>query len=205
MMSPRRRPAGNDAIARLAEQRREVVGRAVQMLDVDREVPADVQNESLRETAALLAISLEELKVAEEELVQQNEELLMTRDAIESTSRHYRRLFEDAPMPYIVTDICGIIQHANRSAAALLRRPAELLDRKPLVTFVPLDGRSTFRDAINRLPLVDAAHDWRVTLLRHGDAPLPVSIEASLSRGERDGEALICWVIRPAQDAVPVE
>jgi PAS domain-containing protein len=196
-MSPRRRPTDDAAITRLVDQRREVLSRAVQVLDSDREIPIDAQPETLRETTALLSVSLEELKVAEEELVQQNEELLSARDAIESASRYFRRLFDDAPLPYVVTDICGIITHANRAAAAFFKRPAELLERKPLLSFVPLDRRGPFRDAINRLPLVDVAHDWRVNLLRHGDSPVPVSIDVRVSPGSRDGEDVLCWVIHP--------
>jgi PAS domain S-box-containing protein len=181
----------------MGEQRREILDRAVHVLDSDREVAIAVESETVRETTALLTVSLEELKVAEEELLQQNEELLLTRDAIEATSRHFRRLFDDAPLPYVVTDICGIIRHANHAAAALLKRPAEMLERKPLLTLVPLDRRSSFRDAINRLKLVDAAHDWRVNLLRHGDGPVSVSMDVRLSPGAQDGEDLICWMIRP--------
>jgi PAS domain-containing protein len=196
-MSPRRRATDDSAISRFGEQRRHVLSRAVHVLEQDREVPIDVQSETLRETTALLATSLEELKVAEEELRQQNEELLVTREAIESTSRHFRRLFDDGPLPYVVTDVCGIIKHANHAAAVLFKRPAELLERKPLLSFVPLDRRGSFRDAINRIQLVDEAHDWQVKLLRHGDAPVQVSIDVRLSPGARDGETLICWVIRP--------
>ncbi len=171
------------------------------MLDTDVEVPIEVQPEMLRETVALLATSLEELKVAEEELVQQNEELELTRDAVESSSRHYRRLFDAMPLPYVVTDVCGMIRHANHAAAVLFKRPAELLEGKPLLNFVPLDRRSAFREAINRLQLVDAAHDWRVTLLRHGDGPVPVAIDVQLSRGAEAGQELICWILRPALPA----
>lgn len=196
-MSLRRRATDDAAISRLGNQRREVLSRAVGVLESDREVPIDVQPESLRETTALLSVSLEELKVAEEELMQQNEELLATREAIESTSRHFRRLFEDAPLAYVVTDVCGIIREANHAAAVLLKRPSELLERKPLPAFVPLERRGAFRDAINRLRIVDAAHDWSVRLLRHGDAPIEVVIDVRVSQGAHDGEDLFCWVIRP--------
>jgi PAS domain-containing protein len=198
-MSPRRRHTNNEAINRLTEQRRDVLDQAVHVLEMDSHPRLDAPPERLRETAALLAVSLEELKVAEEELVQQNEELLVTREAIETTSRHFRRLFDDMPLPYVVTDICGIIRHTNTAAASLLRRPAEHLERKPFLTFIPLDRRASFRDAINRLKLVDAAHDWQVKLLRHGDAPASVAIEARVSAGEREGEDLICWVLRPLE------
>jgi PAS domain-containing protein len=194
----------NDAIARLTEQRREIMSRAVQVLDADREMPVEAESDTLRATAALLAISLEALKVAEEQLVQQSEELRVTRDAIESTSRHYRRLFDDLPVPCVVTDVCGIIRHANGAAVALLRRPADVLEREPLLTLLPLDRRSMFRDAINRLLLVDAAYDWRVELLRYGDAPVSVAIDVSVSRGLHDGEDLMCWLLRPVATLLPV-
>jgi PAS domain S-box-containing protein len=197
-MSPRRRATDDAAIERLVDQRRQVVGRAVRVLEMDHEVPIDVHPETLRETVALLTTSLEELKVAEEELVQQNEELVVTREAIESSTRHFRRLFEEAPIPYLVTDVVGMIRHANHAAAVLFKRPAELLTGKPLLNFVPLDRRSTFREAINRLQLVDVAHDWRVTLLRHGDGPVPVTIDVRLARGSGPGEDLLCWMLRPA-------
>lgn len=67
-MSPRRRHTVDETISRLTAQRRQVADRAVQVLDTDREVAIEAQPETLRETTALLAVSLEELKVAEEEL-----------------------------------------------------------------------------------------------------------------------------------------
>jgi PAS domain S-box-containing protein len=197
-VSPRRRATDDAAIERLADQRRTIVGRAVGVLDSDREVPLDVQPETLRETVALLSVSLEELRVAEEELIQQNEELVLTREAVESNSRLYRRMFDEAPLPYVVTDVCGIIQHANHAAAALFKRPAELLAGKPLLVFVPLDRRGAFREAINRLQLIEVAHDWRITLLRHGDGPVPVTIDVRLGRGSKNGEERIYWLLRPA-------
>jgi PAS domain S-box-containing protein len=202
-MSPRRRATDDAAIARLADQRRTIVGRAVGVLESGHEVPIEVQPETLRETVALLSVSLEELKVAEEELVQQNEELALTREAVETSTRKFRRLFEEAPLPYIVTDAVGMIRHANHAAAVLFKRPAELLEGKPLLAFVPLDRRSTFREAINRLQLVDVARDWRVTLLRHGDGPIPVTIDVRLARGTQPGEDLVCWMLRPAVATLP--
>jgi PAS domain S-box-containing protein len=206
-MSQRRRPTDDAAIQRLDERRRAVIGRAVHVLELGHEMSADVpsedvQPEALRETVALLTISLEELRVAEEELVQQNEELMRTREAIEASSRHFRRLFDTVPAPYVVTDICGIIRHANHAATVLFKRSPKLLEGKPLLSFVPLDRRSGFREAINRLQIVDEVHDWRVTLMRHGDGPVPVTIDVQLSRGAHRGEELICWLLRPAV-AVP--
>jgi len=202
-MSPRRRPTDDAAIERLVEQRHAVVSRAVHVLDADHETPEMERPETLRETVALLTISLEGLKVAEEALVQQNEELALGREAIESSTRYFRRLFEEAPLPYLVTDVVGIIRQANHAAAVLLKRPSELLEGKPLLSFVPLDRRSGFREAINRLQLVEVARDWRVTLLRHGDGPVPVTIDVRLARGVGPGDDAICWILRPAVASQP--
>jgi PAS domain S-box-containing protein len=199
----RRRAIDDAAIERLVDQRRQVVGRAVGLLEADRDVPAELQPEALRETVALLTVSLEELKVAEEELLQQNEELARTRDAVEANGRYFRRLFEELPFPYIVTDICGMILNVNSAAAELVKRPADLLEGKPMLTLVPLEQRSRFREAVNRLAMVDAARDWHVTLLRRGDAPVEVTVEARLARG-RPGEVdVICWMLRAAGSAAP--
>jgi hypothetical protein len=53
------------------------------------------------------------------------------------------------------------------------------------------------REAISRLQLVDEAHEWRVKLLRHGDALMDAAIDVRLFPGARAGEDLICWLIRP--------
>ena len=44
-----------------------------------------------------------------------------------AADRRYRVLFDRAPLAYVVTNAAGVIQHANRAAAVLLKRPAELL------------------------------------------------------------------------------
>src|SRR4029077_13217635 len=51
--------------------------------------------------------TLEELRVAEEELRQQNEELIATRHLIENERQRYQELFEFAPDAYLVTDMAG--------------------------------------------------------------------------------------------------
>ncbi len=67
-----------------------------------------------------LQTSLEELQVAEEELRQQNEELASARAEVEVERHRYQDLFEFAPDGYLVTDLLGVIQEANRAAGLLL-------------------------------------------------------------------------------------
>ena len=112
-------------------------------------------------------------------------------------SRHYRLLFERAPLPYVVTDFDGTIRAANRAAAVLLKRPSELLAGKPLASFVPLERRADFRETLAGLPLLDGLRDWRLTLLPHGGAPVDVGIPATVLEGVWEGRDAIFWLIRP--------
>jgi len=115
----------------------------------------------------------------------------------ETASRHYRLLFERAPLPYVVTDFDGIIRAANRAAAVLLKRPSELLAGKPLASFVPLERRAEFREIVAGLPLLDGLRDARVTLLPHAGAPVDVSLHASVLDGAWEGADAIFWIVRP--------
>jgi PAS domain-containing protein len=81
-------------------------------------------------------ISLEELKVAEEELRVQNATLETQRVSINDKVRHYRQLFMYSPAPTFVTDVYGTIQEGNLAAAKLFRREAPHLEGKPLVTLL---------------------------------------------------------------------
>jgi PAS domain-containing protein len=111
--------------------------------------------------------------------------------------RQYRALFERAPLAYLVTDTSGVIQRANRAAAVLLRRPAELLAQQSIEAFVPLDRRRDFRDRLDWLPLVDRAHDWHVTVVPHGAAPVDVAAHVEVTDGDAFGEPVVCWLLRP--------
>jgi PAS domain S-box-containing protein len=97
------------------------------------------------ETLQELAISLEELRVAAEELRARNEELIAARQDIEAERRRYQELFEFAPDGYLVTDSEGVIQEANRVAAALLGADLAFLIAKPLLAFVAAEDRPTFQ------------------------------------------------------------
>jgi len=115
----------------------------------------------------------------------------------EAATRHYRLLFERAPLPYLVTDFDGVIQTANRAAAVLLKRPSELLAGKSLAAFVPLECRAEFRDTLGGLPLHDGVRDWRLTLVPYAGAPVDVSMHAAVLDGAWEGRDAIFWIVKP--------
>ena len=127
------------------------------------------------------------------------EQLPTTGDAPTPTPavRHYRLLFDRAPLPYVVTDFTGNIQAANRAAAVLLKRPSEMLVGRALGAFVPLECRAEFRDVLARLPLLDGLKDWRLTLLPYHGEPVAVAMHASVLDGAWEGRDAIFWIVRP--------
>jgi PAS domain S-box-containing protein len=92
-----------------------------------------------------LAGTLEALRVAEEELRAQNEELAAARLTAERDRRRYEELFDLAPVAYVLTDGYGKILEANEAASHLLGVGPRLLPGKVLASFVPHRERRAFR------------------------------------------------------------
>ena len=82
-----------------------------------------------------------------------NEEVLRQRErqreeALREAQAHrlrYQELFDFAPDGYLVTDLHGTIQEANRAAAALLNIMPHRLPGVPLVVFIASEARQPFR------------------------------------------------------------
>jgi PAS domain S-box-containing protein len=151
--------------------------------------------DAVPQLSALLSSSLEELRVAEEELVQQNDELVSGRAELERQLRHYRALFDLAPVALLYSDAQGVIREANRAAAALVDREARHLARKPLASLVPRTRRAAFREGLSRLRLTGGAAVWRFALTR-GTASIEVSAAVQLVSDTTLGTALL-WLLRP--------
>lgn len=99
----------------------------------------------------LLQQAISEISISLEELHQQNEELITTRNLVEAEHQRYHDLFNFAPDGYLVTDITGIIQEANYAAANLLNVPQSYLIGKPMPVFVHQTQRRKFRQIILQL------------------------------------------------------
>src|SRR5438132_6196859 len=69
-----------------------------------------------------LMTSLEELKVAEEEMLNQQLEILSTKAESDRTITYWRTLFDLAPVPLMLTTSDAVIRATNQAAAAMLTR-----------------------------------------------------------------------------------
>jgi PAS domain S-box-containing protein len=126
-------------------------------------------NEELQET-------LEELQIAEEELRQQNEQLILSREITEAERLRYQNLFEFAPNGYFVTDHLGVIQEANQAASFLLSVPQKALIGKPLVVYIAEKYRFEF---VSRLRKLQNLQEWEIYLRPRQGLPFPGKVRVN--------------------------
>lgn len=143
-----------------------------------------------------LQVAMEALQIAEQELRQQNEELVIARHSAELERQRYQELFEFAPGGYLVTDVYGVVREANRVASQLLNIPQHLLIGKPLASFVAEEHRRSFRTLLNRSRDIYAVQEWEMRLCgREGhqfDAVLTVE---TVRNSQKQGTGLR-WLMR---------
>jgi PAS domain S-box-containing protein len=143
-----------------------------------------------------LAEGLDELRVAEEELLQQHAELLATRQEVEIQRERYRELFDCAPEAYVVTDLYGTIQEANRTAATRLHYAQDALKHYPLLVFIAPDDHLDFQNHLLRCQENPVAQTWEGTVQpRHGP-PFP-ALFTSVAVDDRQGRPIgRRWLLR---------
>ena len=143
-----------------------------------------------------LESTMEELRVAVEELGQTNEVLLNSRSEVEAERRRYRDLFDLAPDSFLVTDLRGVIREANRAASVLFNIEAHFLVGKPLVVFLPKEDRPAFRAEVSGLRdrVGTAEHDFRFEPRKL--PPFDASVRVVVFRDAWDQPVGLCWTIR---------
>ncbi len=150
----------------------------------------------LEELFGQLSMALEELHVVTEELREQNQELLSTREQVEIERERYQTLFEEAPDPYLVTNAVGVIEEANKAAEQLFNLRHSFLRDKPLAGFVALPQRSAFRTQLGQLKTLKSLTEWEVEMHPRSGASFSSVISVSTIY-DRQGSAIgFRWLIR---------
>jgi PAS domain S-box-containing protein len=153
--------------------------------------------------AALIAEledTIEELRLAQEALRAQQDEITAIAAEQERQRRRYQELFDRAPDAYFVTDGQGVILRANRAAVTLLRASAPYVEGRPFIVFIPPEDKTAFLARLGRLREVERVVDWEVMLLPRAGEPVPVSISASVAQAG-GGATEIRWLARDLRDA----
>ena len=184
-------------IASFAQHRQMLLKHTGELLCSEDSLVRQADDEREAKLSAILVSSLEELKVAEEELVERTEALADLRDELEQRVRGAHQLFDLAPACLLVTDIYGTILDANRASQQLLKRDRDALERQPMARFIAADGRRSFREELGRVVTSDGVNDWRLQLLRPTAGALTVSATVRLVKppAARSAQRLF-WSIR---------
>ena len=155
-----------------------------------------LSKERLTEAIADFSFVLEELHVAAEELNAQNEELFVTRQAVEQERQHYQELFEFAPDGYLVTNAQGVIQKANHAAQNLLNLRRDFMIGKPLILFVAQADRLTFHQTFSSETLHSGRFkQWELTIQPREGEPFPAAIALSAIYNQQE-QLELRWLIR---------
>jgi len=159
-------------------------------------IPPDLLPQALKELYNTLKI----VQLAAQELYQQNEELLETRNRLEAERQHYQDLFEFAPDGYLVTNTEGIIQEANHTAARLLNVSKHFLVGKPMMNFVSLGERQQVRCELIQLSESDRVEELLVSLQkRHGES-FDAALTVTVVRNQQGKAISLRWMVRNISD-----
>src|SRR5689334_4949567 len=161
---------------------------------LQRQRPSEAEVADARDADLLRVI--EELRVADEELRVENEQLVASRNAIDRERVRYRELFDFAPDAYLVTDVNGTIREANIAAGRLLGVEPRLLAGKPIQAFFEEDSRSQYRKQLDHLCQSDHVDNWEIWLTPRDRKRVPVAVSLSRARSSDETKAGYRWNLR---------
>lgn len=148
----------------------------------------------LTKTLAELGTALEEVRVAQEQLIESRTRMEQLQLELRQQSDRYWRLFDAMPEAYVVTKADSTILEVNKAAAQLFNVSQRFLVGKTLSVFV-CEERGEFLAASARAATDSSTMELTLKLRPRERAPLAVAARVS---GDADG---LRWVLRPAAPA----
>lgn len=188
----------------------QIVKHLAQMEQHEAELYKAVSGDSIGQSSMLdylaaLSTALGELRVAEDVLYQQNEQLNRVRETLENEYRRYQALFEFAPDAYLITDVHGEIQEANQVASDLLSLDSKSLVGKSLKSFVPEDYQRIFRSLLLQLQTRDHIQEWELKLFAKNQAPFDAALSVSVVKDIQGRAISLRWLVHNITSRKQVE
>ncbi len=153
----------------------------------------------INETLEELQGQLEELQVAQEELRIQNEALETAATDLAAEQMRYKRLFDYAPVAYLITNAKGKIIEANLAACDLLNIPQQFIQSKLLTSLVPVAYRKPFRKHLLSLKDIESEVEAEVYFqTRKVGRVTPFTASAWPVRSVGQAVAEIRWILKPS-------
>jgi PAS domain S-box-containing protein len=137
-----------------------------------------------------LSTSLEEVRVAQEQLIELRLKLEASQADLARERERYWHLFDRMPEPYVVTDAKSVITEVNRAAAQLFNVSQRFLVGKAMSVFI-CEERGRFLTDISLLASEERSSHLTFKLRPRERAPVEV---AATVEGGAGG---LRWVLRP--------
>jgi len=147
-------------------------------------------------TLAELGTALEELRVAQEQIIENRRRMEEMQSELASQLTKYCELFDEMPDPYVVTRPDTTILEVNRAASELFNVSQRFLAGKTLSVFV-CEDRGRFLDESTRIARDKSTADLQLKLRPRERAPQCVT-----ARVRGDGTNLR-WIFRLARAQSP--
>ncbi|AVH69117.1 PAS domain-containing hybrid sensor histidine kinase/response regulator [Nostoc sp. 'Lobaria pulmonaria (5183) cyanobiont'] len=144
----------------------------------------------------LTAEAFEELQITLEELKIASEELQATRIVVEKERQRYQELFDFAPDGYLVTDTFGTILEANLAATIHINVLKRFLIGKPLLTFIAQSDHQAFFNYLTQLQQLDRGGEWEVCLQPREKTCFDVALTVVTVRNEKGQPVALRWLMR---------
>jgi PAS domain S-box-containing protein len=154
-----------------------------------------LENDVVAATLLELDSAHEELRVAEEHLQTQADEIACVQSILTRERSHYHELFYDAPAPYVITDRHGKVLEANRRAVEFFNVRRGHLEGKPLATFMAPDDRSAFRDLLSRSMRDEVVSHVDVCLQPRGSARVRTTLSLTAVLATDGSVRTLRWLI----------
>lgn len=143
-----------------------------------------------------LGMASQTLEVAAERLCQQTEELAAAQVQLQAERQRYQDLFDFMPDAYLVSDLEGKIQEANRAAATLFKINQLFLANKLLVSFIPPEERPAFRTKLTQLQECDGVQEWTVSMQPRQGQPFDAALTVAPVYDDEGKVAALRWLVR---------
>ncbi len=135
--------------------------------------------------------------LAVEELYQQNEELIETRNLLEAQRQSSEDLFELAPECYLVTDPTGTIVKVNRIAGLLFGLPQQFMVNKPIVNFVAAQEHQRFLYLLSRISTQNKSTRLIIRFKQSNGVVFDAFASVGIDSDRQQGKPIyLRWIIR---------
>ncbi|NEX21654.1 PAS domain S-box protein [Thiorhodococcus mannitoliphagus] len=128
------------------------------------------------------------LRTHKAELEVQSRALRDAQDALRVSRDHYARLFDEAPVGYVVLNRRGLIRGTNLTAAVLLGQSKAQLEGRQFLSFIDAEQRRAFVEHLRKVFDASQSPPLACDLVLHMRDPVPIRV-ARLCSIRRDSVA----------------